>query len=621
MASTTTPKLGSAHAVRPSEIRHPQRGLDDQNRVRQAMRAREVLLTGGQWNDDFARRSGIRPQVLDSWRRSLRYGLRPDRVEPTCRPDAELDGQLARIVQAVVEQRKAVLEQSLCALSITDRDGTLLRRWVMDRQLARWMDEHNIIPSVSVDETAIGTFSAICLLDGNPVHVRGPEHFSEAYLGVTSAGAPIIHPVSRRIVGSLIATCRSDGSSPILLAWVTELAAEVQRRLLESSSTRERLLLEAFLAENRDVRHPLIVLDEQTIITNATAARVLASVDQARLWEHAAQAIRQRNTESQMVMTDGSAVSVTCHEVNDGTGAIGAVLKVRLIEERKTACDTPSNLEGLAGTGLRWRELGQRVRRTGVEWALITGERGTGRLAVARAMAEGAEVHVIDAIEASAQGPQHWLARLDELVATAEPESVVVVRHVDELDWGTAAVAAGLIERCRALRIRVLATARERADQLAPNGLLDLFTAWIEVPPLRDRFEDLPVLLESLTAAVLEQSGRQSKPVRWMPDAVQTLTRLEWHSNIASLRILVRDVLRDNRNGYISARDLPANVVAAASRRKLIGLELVEATTIIAAMREAGGNKNRAADALGIARSTLYRKVRALGIDLSTMAF
>ncbi|MFE3279311.1 sigma-54-dependent Fis family transcriptional regulator [Nocardia sp. NPDC059239] len=588
------------------------------------MRAREVLLTQGQWDEDFAQRSGLRPQVLDSWRRSLRYGLRPDCVEPVRRPDAELDGQLTRIVEAVVEKRKTVLEQSMCALTVTDRDGTLLRRWVMDRRLARWLDQRNIIPSVSLDETTIGTFSAICLLDGSPVQVRGPEHFSEEYIGVTSAGAPIVHPVSRRIVGSLIVTCRSDDSSPILLAWVTELAAEVQRRLLESSSSRERLLLEAYLAENRDVRHPLIVLDEQTIITNATAARVLASVDQARLWEHAAQAIRQRNTESQMVLTDGAAVSVACREVNDGTGAIGAVLKVRPIEERQAsrgALRTASNLEGLAGNGLRWRELCHRVRRSGAEWALIAGERGTGRLAVARAMAEDAQVHVIDAIEVSAEGPQRWLVKLDELVAGAELDSVLVIRHVDELDWGTATVTAGLIERCRARRIRVLATARDRVDQLTPNPLLELFTVSIEVPPLRDRFEDLPVLLEALTVAVLERSGKQSKPVRWMPDAVQTLTRLEWPCNIASLRILVRDVLRDNRNGYISARDLPANLVAAASRRKLVGLELVEATTIIAAMREAGGNKNRAADALGIARSTLYRKVRALGIDLSTMAF
>ncbi|MFE3001005.1 sigma-54-dependent Fis family transcriptional regulator [Nocardia sp. NPDC059246] len=618
------PNLDSGYPERIGEKCDARTVFGDGDRLRHAFRARENLLTNGQWNEDFARRSGLRPQVLDSWRRSLRYGLRPESVEPVGRPDVDLDGQLTRIVDSVVEKRRSVLEQSMCALTLTDREGTLLRRWATDRRLIQWLDQRNIVPSVSVDETTIGTFSAICLLDGNPVQVRGPEHFSEAYIGATSAGAPIVHPVSRRIVGSLIVTCPSEGASPVLLAWVTDLASEVQRRLLEASSARERLLFEAYLAENRDVRHPVIVLDEQTIITNATAARVLASVDQARLWEHAARAIRQRNTESQMVMTDGTAVSVACREVNDGTGAIGAVLKVRPVEERQAGpgvVRTTATLEGLAGNGLRWRELCHQVRRSGAEWTLITGERGTGRLAVARAMARDAQLHVLDAVGVSAEGPQRWLVKLDELVAAAEPDSVVVIRHVDELDWGTATVAAGQIERCRALRVRVVATARSRVDQLAPNGLLDLFTASIEVPPLRDRFEDLPVLLEALTAAVLDQSGKQSKPVRWMPDAVQTLTRLEWPCNIASLRILVRDVLRDNRSGYVSARDLPANVVAAASRRKLVGLELVEATTIIAAMREAGGNKNRAADALGIARSTLYRKVRALGIDLSTMAF
>jgi hypothetical protein len=55
--------------------------------------------------------------------------------------------------------------------------------------------------------------------------------------------------------------------------------------------------------------------------------------------------------------------------------------------------------------------------------------------------------------------------------------------------------------------------------------------------------------------------------------------------------------------------------------RPLARLEQAEARAIMTAVREAGGNKHRAAESLGIARSTLYRKVRALGIDLSTSMY
>ncbi|WP_101833951.1 helix-turn-helix domain-containing protein [Frankia canadensis] len=60
---------------------------------------------------------------------------------------------------------------------------------------------------------------------------------------------------------------------------------------------------------------------------------------------------------------------------------------------------------------------------------------------------------------------------------------------------------------------------------------------------------------------------------------------------------------------------------ARAARRQLHGLERVEAQAILQALAEAAGNKKVAADALGIARLTLYRKVRAFGVDLSGHTF
>lgn len=75
-----------------------------------------------------------------------------------------------------------------------------------------------------------------------------------------------------------------------------------------------------------------------------------------------------------------------------------------------------------------------------------------------------------------------------------------------------------------------------------------------------------------------------------MTNAVQALTRLPWPGNVASLEALVREVVHVSRTGYISANDLPPDVVAQASRRKLPGLEQAEATAIIEALRAAGGN-------------------------------
>jgi sigma-54 dependent transcriptional regulator, acetoin dehydrogenase operon transcriptional activator AcoR len=149
------------------------------------------------------------------------------------------------------------------------------------------------------------------------------------------------------------------------------------------------------------------------------------------------------------------------------------------------------------------------------------------------------------------------------------------------------------------------------------NPLLDTFGDVLTVPPLRERLEDLPALVAKLT----ERTSCSRGSVRWMPDALQVLGRLPWPGNVASLESLVRQVASRCSTGYVGAADLPAEVVAQASRRPLAKLEHAEARAIMEALRSAGGNKHRAAESLGIARSTLYRKVRALGLDLSTTAF
>lgn len=150
------------------------------------------------------------------------------------------------------------------------------------------------------------------------------------------------------------------------------------------------------------------------------------------------------------------------------------------------------------------------------------------------------------------------------------------------------------------------------------HPLVDTFSAVLEVPALRDRLEDLPALLQALTARAVGDGPH----VRWMPDAVQALGRLDWPGNVAALDTLIRRVLGNaGRVGYLGAKDLPADIVAGSARRRLAALEQAEVRAILSALRDAGGNKQQAAEALGVARSTLYRKMRALGLDLAASAY
>jgi transcriptional regulator of acetoin/glycerol metabolism len=446
------------------------------------------------------------------------------------------------------------------------------------------------------------------------VQVNGPEHFAESLHTFSCAGAPIAHPVSRAVLGTLDVTCRLRDASPFVLSWVTELGREVENALLDSTSRRERLLLRSYLANNHDSRHPLIVLDQHTVISNAVAARLLDSVDQAMLWEHASRALADGREDAGLLsLSTGGQISIRSRAVTDGGQTIGAVLRIKPVADPVPAAPRePGGLPGLVGVSPAWRELCARARRSRTrDRLLITGEAGSGRTAVAQALLGAGPHRLLDAWDAEAVGFQRWLA---ELGSGEEP---LILRHADRLGPELSrATAAALTDRPRR---RVLGTADTGAPGAGPaDPLLAGFDAVLEVPPLRSRLDDLPALLTALTARTSEPAAE----VRWLPEAVQVLTRLDWPGNVAALDALVRRIVAQfPRGGRVAAADLPPDVVAQAGRRRLATLEQAEARAILTALRDAGGNKDQAAKSLGIARSTVYRKMRALGLDLSSSAF
>jgi len=585
---------------------------------------REAVLDAGVTDGDDLQALGIAPSVLESWRRSLHYGLSAQSLQPLAIGVVDDDSPFVRAAHSVISERELMLTQSKCGLSLTDNNGVVLRQWVRDPSLDRWLDNHGLVPSASVAETTIGTTSGICLLSERPTMICGPEHFFDGYADVTSAGVPVVHPVTRRTVGSLNLTSRVRDTSPVLLSWLMELVRDIEGVLQASATQRERTLLDAYLNENRDTRHPLVALNDHTIITNAVAARLLSSVDQALLWEHASRAIGEGLQEPrEVVLTNGTVVSIHCRQILGATESVGAVVRIRHVPEpryRAPQSLQSVSLPGLVGEGPQWRELCRAAAAADrEERVLLVGERGTGKTAVARAIA-GENSVVLDACEIAVIGTDAWLQRLVHMLQS-DALSAVIIRRCDELDPATAESVTDAMLTHRSGATRVFATTRDPIEHGHASTLGSAFALVLAVPPLRERYEDLPVLLDVLTRRAHRRLGRTAAQTRWMPDAVQALSRLQWQGNITSLDTVVNRVLQSTSNQYINAADLPADVVASASRRKLVGLEHVEANAITAALRAAGGNKNRAAENLGIARSTLYRKIRSLGIDLTTAAF
>ncbi|MGW0567353.1 helix-turn-helix domain-containing protein [Streptomyces tauricus] len=138
--------------------------------------------------------------------------------------------------------------------------------------------------------------------------------------------------------------------------------------------------------------------------------------------------------------------------------------------------------------------------------------------------------------------------------------------------------------------------------------LLDSLAARsVALPALRERPDDLRELLAELTP----RPAPGEPPLTWTLDALHALERHTWPGNVTELAHLVRALAGRRRStGPVRRAELPDPVREGPPVRPLSPMEHAERTAILEALRSHGGNKARAAAALGIARATLYRKLR-----------
>ncbi len=138
------------------------------------------------------------------------------------------------------------------------------------------------------------------------------------------------------------------------------------------------------------------------------------------------------------------------------------------------------------------------------------------------------------------------------------------------------------------------------------------------VPPLRDRIEDVPLLADHFLREFTTAYGRRPKELT--PAAYELLMSYRWPGNVRELRNLMERIVIMNPQTRIDARHVPLPLSRGAGRRPSGSASLQEVREaaereyIMKKLEETGGNVSRAAELLGLERSNLYRKMKALGI-------
>jgi DNA-binding NtrC family response regulator len=174
--------------------------------------------------------------------------------------------------------------------------------------------------------------------------------------------------------------------------------------------------------------------------------------------------------------------------------------------------------------------------------------------------------------------------------------------------------------------VRIVAATNKNLEELVAEKKFreDLFyrlnVVSLQIPPLRERPEDVPLLADHF---LRKYAAQNNKPVcRISPDAMEFLIRYRWPGNVRELENVIERAATLSSSSLILFEDLPRRLqvepaqVSLTSLPSRIPLSELEKLYIQKVLEETGGNKKRAAEILGVDRRTLYRMATRLGLTI-----
>ena len=304
-----------------------------------------------------------------------------------------------------------------------------------------------------------------------------------------------------------------------------------------------------------------------------------------------------------------------------------------------------NQFEGLIGASPVIRAVFSRIRRVAphFENLLITGESGTGKELVAAALHRHSPGGSKSLIACNAAAiPEHLLE--SELFgfrrgafSGAYQDKVGLIQaadggtlFLDEIGDLSTILQAKLLRVVETREVQPLGAVKStpvsfrlvtatnknlHQESIAGRFRIDLFyrlsTIEIQLPPLRERMDDLPLLSRHF---LQEYASRYNKPIRHMTsEAESCLRRYHWPGNIRELRSVLAAAVMLAEGSVIDTTHFPRHLLdahAVATDETLTTLTEMERRYVRTVMGRVGGDKKKAAEVLGVSRATMYRLLK-----------
>jgi sigma-54 dependent transcriptional regulator, acetoin dehydrogenase operon transcriptional activator AcoR len=593
----------------------------------------------------------VRREIVASWRRSQDGDADPDRIGACFA--GHLDDQVTGCAEQIFAEFFAQNPESSVSLVLTDAAGVIRVRRDGRGPLGRLLDGVLLVPGYDYSERTMGTTAASVALHGRcDAMVCGAEHY-HSRLQFLSEAAAVVAPDPGRPepAGAVVVLCYQADHSELLLPLARLLAQRVAAHLPGEQEQRTQVIAAEF-ARRSGRGEPWVLATDGSWVMMNPGARQLDGADLLVLSDLTFSSLMLGEfTTKHVDLPSGSCAEVSAEGVHLGGALIGSLLTAGPASQQAPAgvpewarrqgshvapVTRRDYAEDLRSANVQRMHAEARIRanqelltpflRARQEVAacvkqgrnhLLIGEPGVGKrtLVVAQfrqAFPRGRVLTVDCARLAASLAAIRPGPLADPFEQNGEPKLLLLngmsrlsplgARRLDEsLRPLVALPAAPLVVGCVDTPV---------VDATRPYGLLlRHFHEITRVPALRYRADEIGDIARSiLRRLAFRRSLRLSLQV------IRVLEGYAWPGNISELEDVLKYVIARKPVGEVQPPDLPM-LCFQGRPRKMSMLEAAQCDAIIQALYESRGNRYKAANMLGIARSSLYRKIDAFGIS------
>ncbi|MFN2194602.1 MAG: dihydroxyacetone kinase operon transcriptional regulator DhaR [Anaerolineales bacterium] len=583
--------------------------------------------------------------------------------------------ELLLIARPVMEDIYQYIEGSETIVAVINTAGYILDM-MGDAEITQRLQKTGVDRGISTAENQIGTNAfALAILERLPVQVSGPEHYLECFHDYAESAAPIFD-ITGNPLGAIgiINLSEQHHAHSLGLAVAGARAIEGQRQSdhLLNEQNRQLGSLNAILAS---IDEGILVWNTEGVVIHANlASHQILNLDQENLMGRqireavhfppvVEEALHHQkilsNVEAHLDL-DGEVISciMSLRYIPTVKGISGciAILRsskdVRKLIHRQVGSQASFSLDDLVGTSAPMR----RVRRAAEVAAaarasiLICGESGTGKNLLARAIhnqspqREGpflvfacnsipGELTVSDLVGLDESATGHRTPGRPGKLELADG-GTIFFKDVEALSLEAQtillnALELGIVQRIGSrtpipVEVRIItSTSADLAQKVADGSFrADLYYRLspfeIQLPPLRDRMEDLPILTDN----ILERINRyQPHPYSIAPETLSILRAYRWPGNVRELEaVLERAIAAANDSTFLLPEHLPESIRTPQLQDHLFptipSMEEIEREAIIQAAQACKGNLAQMARVLGLGRTTIWRRMKDMEIEV-----